>query len=359
MAIPSGLKPHARAAGLIAVYFAIFAYPPFRIGGVLWPDWSPGPLGLGLILAGPAIGWLIHQRWRNSLTRFLLRLTYTWVGIAFLSFSVIVLWEILGLIPAGARVFTDSLLVTCLTATVGYALLSAHRLSVRRVRVNAPGLSEPLRAVQISDVHIGSRTTAFLRRIISKVNRLRPDVVFITGDLVDLRELPDDIYAPFEALDAPAYFVIGNHERYIGSDEVCARLEGKGINVLRDRSIVDGELQLIGIDDADAREQVPRVLADIPVDPEKFSILLYHRPDGFEAASEHGVHLMLCGHTHNGQILPFNYLVRRVFPRISGRYEHGGSVLYVSPGTGTWGPLMRLGSTNEITELELLPVDGG
>ncbi len=359
MPVPPLLKQSARGLGLIGVYFAIFAYPPFRVSGVLWPDWSPGSLELGFLLSGPAIGWLIHQRWRNRWTRGLLRLTYTWVGIAFLAFSVIVLWDVLCLIPAGARVFNDSLLITCLTATIGYALMSAHRLAVRRVRVNAPGLSEPIRVVQISDVHVGSRTTAFLRRVVAKVNRLRPDIVLITGDLVDLRALPADIYTPLGSLDAPVYFVIGNHERYIGADEVCAKLEEKGVRVLRNASAIEGELQLIGIDDAEVRDQVPRILPTLPVDPEKFSILLYHRPDGFEAASEHGIHLMLCGHTHNGQILPFNYLVRRVFPRICGRYEHGGSVLYVSPGTGTWGPLMRLGSTNEVTELELLPVDGG
>jgi predicted MPP superfamily phosphohydrolase len=64
---------------------------------------------------------------------------------------------------------------------------------------------------------------------------------------------------------------------------------------------------------------------------------------------------MLCGHTHNGQIVPFNLLVARVFERICGRYEHGGTVLYVSPGSGTWGPCLRLGSRNEVTEIELCP----
>ena len=74
-----------------------------------------------------------------------------------------------------------------------------------------------------------------------------------------------------------------------------------------------------------------------------------------EAAARAGVELMLSGHTHNGQIVPFNVVVRRVFARICGRYDHGGTVLYVSPGTGTWGPVMRLGSKNEITEIVLEP----
>jgi predicted MPP superfamily phosphohydrolase len=80
---------------------------------------------------------------------------------------------------------------------------------------------------------------------------------------------------------------------------------------------------------------------------------MYHRPDGLEAAAEAGLDLMLSGHTHNGQIYPFSLLVRSQFSRICGRYQQGDTTLYVSPGTGTWGPVMRLGSANEVTLIEL------
>ena len=82
---------------------------------------------------------------------------------------------------------------------------------------------------------------------------------------------------------------------------------------------------------------------------------MYHRPDGAEDAARAGVDLMLCGHTHNGQIVPFNWIVRRHFPRIAGRFDIDGMMLYVSPGTGTWGPTMRLGSSNEITVFDVSP----
>ena len=83
-------------------------------------------------------------------------------------------------------------------------------------------------------------------------------------------------------------------------------------------------------------------------------MLLYHRPDGFEAAAAHGIPLMLAGHTHAGQIIPFNYLTRRVYPRLVGLFELDGARMYVSPGTGTWGPVLRLGSRSEITRLEFV-----
>jgi len=96
------------------------------------------------------------------------------------------------------------------------------------------------------------------------------------------------------------------------------------------------------------------VLRALEPAPDAFRILLYHRPDGAEDAALWGAHLMLCGHTHNGQIVPFNYVVRRVFPRIQGRYDVDGMQLYVSPGTGTWGPVLRLGSRSEISLITLV-----
>jgi len=94
-------------------------------------------------------------------------------------------------------------------------------------------------------------------------------------------------------------------------------------------------------------------LSQLELDPEAFKILLYHRPMGLEAAAEHGIDLMLTGHTHAGQIMPFNLVVKRVFAHVRGLATHGPTTLYVSPGTGTWGPVMRLGSRSEITCFEL------
>ena len=339
----------------VLFYFVAFGYPPLKVVSILVPTWSPDTLVLLVLWVGPAAGWLIYQRWRNSFTRAVLRFTYTWLGIAFLSLSIIVIWEPVQWWAVMRGGDTGGVLIVVLSGVILYALLNAFRLRIRRVRINAPGLEAPMRAVLLSDVHIGSRSARFLARVVAKTNTCRPDVVFITGDLIDLREMPKSIYGPLSRLEAPAFFVIGNHERYIGADEVCERLRNLGLTVLRNEVAHWNGLQLIGIDDAEAREQVRRVLEGLTIDRQAFTVLLYHRPDGLEAAAEQGVNLMLCGHTHNGQIMPFNYLVRRVFPRICGRYEVHGTELYVSPGTGTWGPLLRLGSFNEITELQLMP----
>ncbi|MED5227799.1 MAG: metallophosphoesterase, partial [Pseudomonadota bacterium] len=127
-----------------------------------------------------------------------------------------------------------------------------------------------------------------------------------------------------------------------------------GVRVLRNNSVLADGLQLIGIDDADDVHQVGRELANITLDPQCFKVLLYHRPSGWDSAVKAGIDLTLSGHTHNGQIFPFNWLVKQQFKLITGLHRSGQCQLYVSPGTGTWGPVMRLGSRNEITCIDLV-----
>ena len=137
---------------------------------------------------------------------------------------------------------------------------------------------------------------------------------------------------------------------------ILERLENLGLDVLRTRATAfRDDIQVIGIDDAEDPGQVGRELTRLDVDTQKFVLLLYHRPQGLEDAAAQGVDLMISGHTHNGQIFPFNMIVRQVFDRIVGLYEHGNAKLYVSQGTGTWGPVIRFGTRAEITEFIVLP----
>ena len=114
------------------------------------------------------------------------------------------------------------------------------------------------------------------------------------------------------------------------------------------------DLQFVGIDDAERKDQVRRELVNFTPAEDTFKVLLYHRPDGAQDAADWGADLMLTGHTHRGQIFPFNFLVKKVFPRLYQSYQVDNMLLYVSPGTGTWGPVMRLGSKCEITLFRLL-----
>jgi predicted MPP superfamily phosphohydrolase len=156
------------------------------------------------------------------------------------------------------------------------------------------------------------------------------------------------------------FFVTGNHEYYSGAVEWCAHLETLGIRVLRNEHVdIRGLFDLAGVDDRSAQGMAPGHGQDIPRavagrDPSKTLVLLAHQPKAHEEARDHHVDLMISGHVHAGQIVPFNWLAKLEQPFVHGLHRSGKTWIYVSAGTGYWGPPMRVGTTSEITRIELV-----
>jgi predicted MPP superfamily phosphohydrolase len=311
---------------------------------------------------------------------------YVWLGalllllVATLAGDLVraALWmfeELSGIPADDARELARTRLVATFSATGAGILLSAslwfgRRVIVKRVEVPLGRLPQALhgtRIVQLSDVHIGPTIgRRFLERVVAQVNALEPDVVAITGDLVDgsVARLSGDV-APLAELKARygVYFVTGNHEYYSGADAWCAHLTRLGLRVLRNERVSIGtpseSFDLAGVDDYSAHHfggghgsRLDRALAGR--DPSRELVLLAHQPRAVVEAERAEVGLQLSGHTHGGQIWPFNFLVRLQQPITSGLVRFGRSLVYVSNGTGYWGPPMRLGSPAEISEIVLL-----
>jgi predicted MPP superfamily phosphohydrolase len=238
--------------------------------------------------------------------------------------------------------------------------------SLREVEVKLPKLPRTLDGftiVQLSDVHVGPTIgRGFIEEIVKRTNALSPDVVVITGDLVDgsVDELRDGV-APLAELKARhgVYFVTGNHEYYSGPDEWLAHLATLGVRPLRNQHVQLDGLDLAGIDDFNAGgfpghgPDLPRALAGR--DPARPLVLLAHQPRAIHEAARLGVDLQLSGHTHGGQIWPWSYAVLLQQPYVAGlaRHRDSDTQLYVSRGTGYWGPPMRLGAPSEITRVRL------
>lgn len=295
----------------------------------------------------------LERAWPNFLTSAIYHLATTWLGVVWLGFWCVFLMDIAKLVLKLPAPMTGRLAIL-LTAGLSLAsLLYAQVLRVRTVEVKAP---VALNMVQLSDIHLGSTSEAFLRRVVEKTNALQPDVVFITGDLLDHcgSEVRQAVKALNE-LNAPVYFVTGNHEYYAGLEQVLELLKATPLQVLRNEMVEFKGVQVIGIDDSFDRSQVRKQLKNITLDPQKYHILLYHQPEGFAQAHQAGINLMLSGHTHNGQIVPFNLVVGMVHRFIGGTYQEQGALLNVSRGTGTWGPRMRLGTSSEIVLIKLMP----
>jgi uncharacterized protein len=251
----------------------------------------------------------------------------------------------------------------------GYGMINSWNVQVTQQEVAINGLTEPVRAMHLSDIHIGHfRGKKFLQKIVNKTNEQNVDVVFITGDLFDGRiRLTKDELAPLTQLKAPVYFIEGNHDRYTGVNVIKDYLQQLHVNVLENEIANFGELQIIGLNHmladstaynmhaAGNSSTIKGTLERLPVNKNKPAILLHHSPDGIKYASQNGIDLYLAGHTHAGQLFPIKYIANLIFRYNKGMHEFNGTKLFVSQGTGTFGPPMRVGTISEMTVIDLVP----
>jgi hypothetical protein len=244
--------------------------------------------------------------------------------------------------------------------TVAYGIIHMARGPfVQRVRIplaKLPAAADGYTIAQLTDVHIGPLLGKdFAAKVAARVNALDADLIVITGDLVDgrLEELREHI-EPLRALRARdgVYAVTGNHEYYWNAEAWLEHLRSLGMRILRNEHVtIRDAFELAGADDSTAAEDVPRAVAGrddkLPV------VLLAHHPKTIARAVAAGVDLQLSGHTHGGQLLPLGWLSRLFEPRVAGLGRFGATWLYVSEGTGFWGPPMRIGTSSEIALLTL------
>lgn len=333
----------------------MFAYPFWQIS-----QWLNLPKWLGILITASGfssqiIARIVLRNRTDSLAYFLRRSADFLLGIGpILLLCTIVADILISWFNAPAYILACSIISICLFAGI-YGVIKARNPKVINVTLNSHKLNKPIRFAQISDVHIGSRSEHFLQRVMQKVIDQQPDFLCITGDFIDQPNISTDQLRHLTSYDGPIYFCIGNHERYEDLDQIISRLESLDVQVLRNRTVLADGLQLIGIDDQEHPNHVGEQLPSINVEHSHFVILLYHRPHGLEDAAKHGIDLMLSGHTHNGQIVPFNYAVKKIFKHIKGLHKHEQTLLYVNQGTGTWGPTMRLGTHGEITLFDISP----
>lgn len=240
-----------------------------------------------------------------------------------------------------------------------------HAIRIARL----PPALDGLRIVQLSDIHIGPTIDRrFLADVVAKTNALRPDLVVITGDLVDgsVGSLGGDV-AELTNLRGRygTAFVTGNHEFFSGVDPWMGHLRGLGIHVLANQRIAVGDpgpggagFDLAGIHDAWGGRRGAQYAPDLAKavagrDPERALVLLAHQPRQIDDTEGFDVDLQLSGHTHGGQLWPFGGVAALAQPWLRGLHRRGDTRIYISQGTGYWGPPMRVGAPPEIASLIL------
>jgi len=343
------------------VLFGMHFYVYFRLNTFFVFQKPKMILGLFVVLALLfPVSSLFEKFYPNAVTTLVYTFGSVWLGILFLLLCAFLLYEPFGFVLRLRTPAVGGILLLAVAALSGYALVNGTMVRIKGVDIPFPQISLPMTLVHLSDIHVGTiHNSKYLKRIVDKTNSLDPDAVMITGDFFDgLGPVNRQTVAPLTELKAKTYFVMGNHEKYEDMDRVGRVLAHTGVTVLRNAMDIFQGIQVVGIDYPEKEGQKDNpVLKKIALDPARPSILLYHVPTGLSDAAAAGIDLQLSGHTHNGQIFPFNYLVRLFYPYAKGLYRIGDLYLYVSPGTGTWGPPMRLGSNNQITLIRLVPAE--
>lgn len=321
---------------------------------------------LGLMLS-IFVSTILIRNYDNLATRLFYHLSSSWMGIASFLFAFSVLaWSAvyiqIMLDKEPSYRFYAWLMVILTIAYTAYGTYNFRALSVKQITVPIKGLPavwRAARAVQISDIHLGvTNGRERVQEIADKINAINPDIVFITGDLFD--GFGDDLRNSLMPLTEihprfGAYYVFGNHEIYLGPDKVRELIEGRHIKLLENEVAEIAGMQIAGLAFARDGQKIDIQPALKKLDPDKPSIALFHAPVQTEEIKKAGVNLQLSGHTHKGQLWPFNYITYLIFKgRDYGLFTDGDYSLYTSSGTGVWGPPMRTSGKSEIVEIRFV-----
>ena len=374
-------------SGHYLVYLSITRFFPISDPGIRKTIlWAMAFLAIAIIPSALLVRF--HQ---NAFTGLFYQVTSIWTGLfIYLFMTAILIWLIFGAgylfrFSPNMRIVSIGLVLFIVAVTVVGVWRAKHPV-VKGVDIKIEGLPDQWRnstVVHLSDVHLGViHGTGFLRRVVEQVNSLEPDIILITGDLFD--GMAGEL-SPFPGLlnslkaAKGVFFVTGNHEGYLGLADPLSAMKKTDFRVLDDEIVDLDGLQIVGISYPEYQRQnrVRHLLEESGTfDSNRPSILMYHTPTNIEEdnknsmeqqnraywspdttmtlAKEAGIDLQLSGHTHKGQFFPFGFLTRRIYNGYDyGLHKDGRFHIYVTSGTGTWGPPMRIGSSSEIVAIRL------
>ncbi len=376
----------SRLVVFLSIYFAVYGsvhlYVLIKLRRAYYLNGLPYVflvLLLIFLMLAPIQSRLIETQGFGMLSLALAWIGFVWMGFIFLFLCFALLLDGYQLLVTFGQRLTGSELTHLMLSRrqyvslagiaalclAGYGAVEANQIRLERLTVASekiPAAQGRLRIVQISDLHIGPMFyPGRLASIIAAIESAQPDILVSTGDLVDGRVYnAPTIAAALSGIAAPLgkFAITGNHEFYSHLEQALRFTQAAGFTVLRDRTLVVGKhLAIVGVEDSTSqttqasvseRELLERIKGN------RFALLLKHRPT-IDSGSRGLFDLQLSGHTHRGQIFPFTLFIKLRYPMDGLHRLQSGGWLYVSRGTGTWGPPMRLLNPPEVTIIDLIP----
>jgi len=336
---------------------------------------------MAFMILAPVIVRLTERAGHENFARMLAYIGYTWMGAILIFFVTNILFDIFRLILYGSSTLWNKefsyaisahklYFFTCLTTTllvIIYGVFEARQIKIEHFIIPTKKISIDIgkvRIVQISDVHLGLIIgEERIKRIVNAIQTTKPDILVSTGDLVDVQlDNIDGLASLFHEVDTPygKFAVTGNHEFYVGLERSLEFTRKAGFKILREEAaIIPGIITIAGVDDDAVRgwhkgENKSEQDLCLHVDNSQYTVLLKHRPVPY-SGSLCVYDLQLSGHTHKGQIFPFYLITKLFFSQYAGFYQlNKTSSLYVSRGTGTWGPPIRFMAKPEVTVIDIV-----
>ena len=277
---------------------------------------------------------------------------YEGMGIGTISLFIIILVLAISLVITISDTIKIFIYFSAFLPSIFYGFINARNVRVKQLKFSHSKIKKKLSFIFLSDIHIGSNSPKILKTIIPLINQQNPSFILIGGDLIDSSSFKIQDLDEIKKINAPIYFVTGNHEYYIEeSQKHLNDFKKQNIKVLDNQRVLLKEINIIGLSDNHKKKYKIKKFDQL-FDSDYFNLLLVHQPSIWNSVKEKA-NLTLSGHTHNGQIFPFNLIVKLQFPQIYGIYSHFKNYIYVSSGAATWGPKIRIGSKNEILNIEL------
>ncbi|MFZ2150787.1 MAG: metallophosphoesterase [Candidatus Absconditicoccaceae bacterium] len=243
---------------------------------------------------------------------------------------------------------------------LGFGIYKGTTTKLTPLHISNNRITNPYTIVFISDIHVDSiRNQKYIQSIVNKINKIKPDFVLLGGDLMNTAKSSYvDAFLPFNQLDIPIYATLGNHDHMGNSGSISQIFEKTNIIALRNQSIEISGLQIVGIDDKSYRgnKKLDDILQESKIsDNGSYTILISHQPQKLIKLSGHPIHLELAGHTHNGQFIPFSWIIGLFNDYAYGKYNYNDMTAFVSQGIGSRGAPIRIGTQSELVIISLTP----
>ena len=334
---------------LFVISYLIFIFPFDILSS--WLGY-PSELHESLLATSVVFALCLYYFRSKSTNKIIKFFVYEGFGIGTVSFFIILPLIVFSYFQILANYQLVIIFFSIQISAIIYGYMNSKKLKIKRLLIKSNLINKSINFVFISDVHIGSNHPSSLKKLVSKINSLEFSFLVIGGDLIDSSAFQiNDLYE-LKKIEKPIFFVTGNHEYYIQNHrEHLQDLKSVGIKILENESLKLDGINMIGLSDNITNKLKIEYVEKLS-QKNLFNLLIVHKPSIWKKVSNNA-NLMLSGHTHNGQIFPFNFVVKLQFPQNYGLYKNKKNNLYVSSGSATWGPKIRIGSNNEIIHIEL------